>query len=77
MTRQWQAPPTVIPTKYVLLIENGVTYLRAIVPSFPRGYTNIEAIPRSNPKPAVLAMLRKQGTRMAKRWNVSFEDRTS
>jgi hypothetical protein len=62
------------PTKYVLLIENGTIFLRGIARETAKGYFNVEAVKNITGKS--LLGLRKEGAKLAKRFNIEFEDRT-
>ena len=63
------------PTKYVLLIENGTIYLRGFSKETAKGYFNVESIKNVTGKS--LPKLRQQGAKLAKHFNIEFEDRTS
>jgi len=62
------------PTKYALLVERGIIYLRGYSPQCGRGYFNAEAHHFKGGKS--LPSMRKQGAKLAKRFGVPFEDRT-
>ena len=63
------------PTKYILSIENGVIYLRGLSKETAKGYFNVEAVRNITGKS--LPKLRQQGAKLAKHFNVEFEDRTA
>jgi hypothetical protein len=65
---------TMTPTKYELLIENGVICLRGYSPQTAKGYFNVEAVKNITGKS--LPKLRQQGAKLAKHFGVKFEDRT-
>jgi len=65
----------VTPTKYSLFIENGTIYLRGYAKETAKGYFNVSAVKNVTGKS--LVGLRKEGPRLAKHFNVVFEDRTS
>jgi hypothetical protein len=62
------------PTKYELLVESGVLYLRGHAPDTEKGWFNVEAVRRANG--SALAGLRRQGEKLARRNGVPFIDRT-
>lgn len=62
------------PTRYELVFENGVTYLRGYAKEIARGYFNVEAIPTITCKS--LPGLRKHGETLAEYFGVQFHDRT-
>jgi hypothetical protein len=63
------------PTKYELLIEGGVLYLRGHAPDVEKGWFNVESVRRANG--SALLGLRRHGARLARRWAVPFIDRTT
>ena len=62
------------PTKYELLIENGMIYLRGYAKETLKGYFNVEAVKNVTGKS--LPGLRKNGKSLAKRFGVEFHDKT-
>ena len=63
------------PTKYELLEERGILYLRGYAKETAKGYFNVEACRKVTGES--LAGLRIQGAKIAKRMGVKFEDKTS
>ena len=62
------------PTRYELILENGVAYLRGYAKETARGYFNVEAIRKVTGKS--FPGLRAHGETLAKHFGVEFHDRT-
>jgi hypothetical protein len=60
----------VTPTRYELLIERGVIYLRGYARKTQKGYFNVEAHPHVDG--ASLPGLRRRGAELARRHGVEF-----
>jgi hypothetical protein len=63
------------PTRYELLIEAGVIYLRGYAKETLKGYFNVESTRKVTGRS--LASLRTTGAKMAKHHGVTFVDRTA